>query len=278
MAAKNQYYDNYVLQNEVNNMYDTALLMSQFCTPDTSLQAEAGDKVNINVYDATSAAKVVGIGEGNDTFIKTTLAKKEYEVRMVQTGFQWYDDEARKDPMVPIVGTSKLGADLVNFMNKDIVSELMKATLYVKHETDYFGEFIDAVAKLTLDPLHAGNGDETLTPTDMCFALVNKKAVADIRKSMKDLLKYVEPYVRTGYIGTVAGVNIYVSNDIADDNIIIGHRSAVKLFTKKDVELEYERTDANTRLNSEFARQVYIPALYDPTKVCIINKTGAKAE
>ena len=108
----------------------------------------------------------------------------------------------------------------------------------------------------------------------MCFAIVNKKDVAKIRKSLKDQLKYVEAFARVGYVGTVAGVNLYVSNMAKEGSIVIGHRSGVKLITKKTVELERDR-EVNIRKNWAYARQVYIPVLYDPTKVAIINATGS---
>ena len=277
MATINKYYDNFVLQNEVNNMYDTALDMSQFCTPDTSLVGVAGDIVKINTYDATSAAEEVEPGVGNSKAITTTLATKQYQVKTVQSRFAWLDEEERRDPIVPVVGTRKLGADLVNKMNADIFAEFRKATLYQATTNDYFADFVDAVSKLTLDPLHGGNGDESLQPTDMCFALVNKTDVAAIRKSMKDMLKYVEAFVRTGYIGTVAGVNLYVSNSCKAGEIIVANRYAVRLFTKNGVELERDR-EVNIRKNWVYARQVYVPVLYDATKAIIINKTGAKEE
>lgn len=276
MAAINQYYENFVLQNEIQNMFDTSLNFAQFCTPDTSLTANAGDKIKINVYDATSAAEVVDLGAGNTKQIKTTLTTKEYEVKTVQTRFAWLDEEARRDPLIPVVGSRKLGADLFNKMNADIFAEFNKATLYQKSSGDYFNDFIDAVALLTLDPLHGGNGDEKLNPTEMCFALVNKADLASIRKSMKDELKYVEAFATTGYVGTVASVNIYVSNIVKKGEVIVAHRSGVKLFTKSAVSTEPDR-DVNERRNWMYARQTYVPALVDGTKVCIINATGAKA-
>lgn len=274
MAALNQYYDNFVLQNEIENMYNTQLNMAQFCTPDTSLVGVAGDIVKVNVYNATTAAEEVDLGVGNTGAITTTLQTKQYKVKTVQTRFAWLDEEERRDPYVPIVGSQKLGADLVNKMTSDIFGEFGKATLYHQNSGDYFADFIDAVSLLTLDPLHAGNGDETLDPTSMCFAIANKKEITKIRKSMKDQLKYVEAFARTGYIGTVAGVNLYVSNAAKDNEVIIGHRSAVKLITKKGVEFERDR-EVNIRKNWAYARQVYIPVLYDPTKVAIINATGS---
>ena len=87
MAAINQYYDNFVLQNEINNMYLTSLNMAQFCTPDTSLVGTAGDIVKVNVYDATTGAEEVDLGVGNTKAITTTLTTKEYKVKTVQTRF-----------------------------------------------------------------------------------------------------------------------------------------------------------------------------------------------
>ena len=77
MAALNQYYDNFVLQNEIENMYNTQLNMAQFCTPDTSLVGVAGDIVKVNVYNATTAAEEVDLGVGNTKAITTIILKKE---------------------------------------------------------------------------------------------------------------------------------------------------------------------------------------------------------
>ena len=85
MAALNQYYDNFVLQNEIENMYNTQLNMAQFCTPDTSLVGVAGDIVKVNVYSATSAAEEVDLGVGNTGAITTTLQTKQYKVLLGST-------------------------------------------------------------------------------------------------------------------------------------------------------------------------------------------------
>ena len=42
---------------------------------------------------------------------------------------------------------------------------------------------------------------------------------------------------------------------------------AVKLFIKKDVEVEQDR-DADTRTNSTYLRTAYVVALTDATKIC----------
>ena len=46
---------------------------------------------------------------------------------------------------------------------------------------------------------------------------------------------------------------------------------AVKLFMKKDVEVEQDR-DADTRTNSVYLRTAYIVALVDATQIAKISK------
>jgi hypothetical protein len=45
---------------------------------------------------------------------------------------------------------------------------------------------------------------------------------------------------------------------------------AVKLFLKKDIEVEQDR-DADTRTNSIYLRAAYVCALVDATKICKIT-------
>lgn len=266
----NQYYDNFVLQSEINNQFTTLLDLSQFCTPELQLTVAPGNILKVNVYDTTGEAEEVAMGEGNKGVIETTLVTKDYEVKMVQSKFAWHTEEENADPTVPVVGSQKVAASIVNKMRADIIAEFEKATLTVAPSGDYFADFIDAVAKLDLDSTRAEDGNESLDAGEMCFALVNKVDLAKIRKSMKDNLKYVEAFTEKGYVGTVAGVNIYVTDLAKEGEIIIGHRSAIKLITKSEVEIETDR-DADTRTNYLYGRQAYVAALYDATKVCLIK-------
>jgi hypothetical protein len=75
--------------------------------------------------------------------------------------------------------------------------------------------------------------------------------------------------VYNGQVGTIAGIPVIVSK--AADNAYVMSKDAVKLFIKKDVEVEQDR-DADTRTNSIYLRSAYICALVDATKVCKIVK------
>ena len=86
-----------------------------------------------------------------------------------------------------------------------------------------------------------------------------------MRKALKDDLKYVESFARTGYVGTVAGINLYTKKDAVAGTCIVGVKDAVTLFNKKGTEIEQQR-DANIRKNSIFSRKYYVAALTDETK------------
>ena len=100
--------------------------------------------------------------------------------------------------------------------------------------------------------------------------LISPAEKALFRKNLKSDLSYSEGYVRTGYIGTVCGVPVYVSKAIPAGKAFLATKEAVTLFIKKNVERELER-DANTRKNVEYIRKVALVALTDATKVVMIT-------
>ena len=165
------------------------------------------------------------------------------------------------------VGVRHMGTDMFNTVNKDIFAEFNKATLAVEAKTYGFGTFADAVAKLNLEQIEGVN----------IFGFVNAADMAAIRKALNEDLKYVESFARNGYVGTVAGVNLYTKKDAVAGTIIIGTKEAVTLFNKKGVEVEQvtannrSETAANTRLNTIFSRKYYLAALTDETKAVKIT-------
>ena len=94
--------------------------------------------------------------------------------------------------------------------------------------------------------------------------------MAKIRKALKDELKYVEAFARTGYVGTVGGINLYTKKDAVEGTVIIGTKEAVTLFNKKGTEVEQER-DSNIRQTSVYSRKYYLAALTDETKTVKIT-------
>ena len=97
--------------------------------------------------------------------------------------------------------------------------------------------------------------------------------MAKIRKALKDDLKYIEAFSKSGYVGTVAGINLYTKKNAVENTVIIGTKEAVTLFNKKGTEVEQER-DGNTRQNTVYSRKYYLAALTDETKAVKITVGG----
>lgn len=248
-------YPNHVLANEIEDQYNSHLDLMRFCTLDNSLVGVAGDTKKINVYRATDGTEKLTMGKGNTKNIEVSYAETEYKIQLAQNRFPYYDEEQMNDPLVVETGLRHMTTDMFNTTQADIYAEFLKATQSVTLSgTDYFSAFVDAVAMLP------GENQEELE----VFAFVHPNDKAAIRKALKDDLKYVEAYVRAGYIGTVAGVNLYTKADATEGTIAGGTRKAVTYFNKKGVEVEQER-DANTRLNEIYSRKYYLVALTDET-------------
>ena len=201
------------------------------------------------------------MGEGNTKNIEVQYSEKEYEILMAQNRFPYYDEELMRDPMVVDTGVRHMTTDMFNHTQTDIFTEFNKATQIVNAAAFDFGAFVDAVATLP------GEDQEERE----VFAFVHPNDKAAIRKALKDDLKYVEAYVRSGYIGTVAGVNLYVKQDAVEGTICGGTKKAVTYFNKRGVEVEQER-DANIRLNEIYSRKYYMVALTDENECFKIVK------
>lgn len=261
-------YDNFYLSNEVEDQFASHLNLQQFCTVDNSLVGTAGMKRKINVYKATDGTEKLAMGAGNTKSIKVSYTDEEYEILLAQNRFEYYDEQEMTDPMLVPVGVRHMGTDMFNTVNADIFAEFNKATLAVEATAFDFGAFADAVAKLNIES--TDNDPAVVAP--MTFGFVSPTDMASVRKNLKDDLKYVESFARTGYVGTVAGVNLYTKKNATAGTIIVATRQAVTLFNKKGVEIEQER-DADTRKNSIWSRKYYLAALTDATKAVKITAT-----
>lgn len=258
----NNVYENFFLSNEVEDQFNSHLDLQQFCTVDNTLEGTAGMKRYINVYSATNGTQKLAIGEGNTRSISVGHTQKEYTIQLAQNRFEYYDEEAMKDPMLVPVGVRHMGTDMFNTVNGDVYAEFAKATRILPVSNFDFAAFVDAQAMMKLENLE----DVSI------FAFVAPQDLAKIRKSLKDDLKYVEAFARNGYIGTVGGTNLYTKKDATPGSIYMATKEAVTIFNKKGVEIEQSpkgarsETAANVRLNTVFSRKYYLAALTDERK------------
>lgn len=269
-------YPNYVLENKFADQYQSYLDLMQFCTVDNSLTGTPGMKKKIRTYVATDGTETVAKGEGNTKSITASYTEKEYTIETLQNRFDWYDEDEMEDPLVVDKGLEHQAVDMFNTANKKAIAEFAKATQKVETAKFDFNCFVDAVA--SIKDLRISESTE-ITGLGV-FALVHKDDVAEIRKNLGELFKYVEAYARNGYIGTVAGVNIYTSALATKGEFAVATAKAVTYFHKKGAEAESSTRgsrsaeNANKRENTVFLRTFGIFALTDQNFIVKVVKSA----
>lgn len=261
----NTRYENFVIENQLKDQLATRMNLLNWATVNDRLQAEAGMKVKVKVYSATGAAETVAEGQGNTQSIEMSHADADYTVGTTQARFVYTDEDEMADPYLVEGGIRNLSDAITNAVNNDIIAEFGKAGRAVGYTgAPSFSGLVDAIALVDVKDDAAGGQDQERS----LFGLCNRNTKAALQKALKDDLKYVEAFVRTGYIGTVAGVNLYICDAVPDDTLYIATREAVTYFRKKNVETENERVP-NTRTNNLYGRVVGFAALTDDTKAVI---------
>lgn len=254
----NVIYPNTVLENKYNSILTTKLDLQRFMTIDNSLAVNAGMTKNVITKTATGAVDDLQMGQGNTNEVEVSTSTVPYTVGTTQGRFVYFDEEAMSDPAVVEAGLNGLAEKMVNSFVAKAVAEWEKGQVITVADFDFAG-VVDAIASMNLE-------DES-----GLFMLINPAEVAAFRKSLGDELKYSEGFVRTGYIGSVCGVPVYISKAVSAGKAILASKEAVTLFIKKDSEMEQER-DADHRKNSVYARKVSLVALTDATKVRVLEK------
>ena len=266
----NTAYENFFLSNEIEDQFNSHLDLQQFCTIDNSLEGIAGMKRIINTYRATDGTEKLTVGKGNTKSIEVSYTPEEYTIALAQNRFVYNDEDAMTDPNLVPVGMKHAGTDMFNTVNADIYAEFNKTGLVVNATAPNFDAFVDASSALDIENLE----DVTI------FGLVCPADMGRIRKALGEDLKYVESFARNGYVGSVAGVNLYTKKDATPGTIVVGTKEAVTIFTKKGTTVEQSTEgnrsaeDANVRKNTVFARKYYVVALTNEAKAVKITFAG----
>ena len=257
-------FDNEALEVKLENNLITRLDMNQFITLDWQLSEEPGMVKKVRVYSGTGAVEDLDMGDGNTGDIGSEFEETPYEVKVTQGRVPFYDEQAMNDPAAIDKAVQHLSEALTNDVTTKVVTELRKGTGNLA-SLDFDG-VVDAIAAMP---------DEV---NDDLYLLMNKKAYAALQKSSKQYISYVEDFVRRGYVGSIAGVPIYVSAAVSNGNpdaspavpevaeAFLAAKSAITCFMKKGVEVEQER-DADTRKTTIFGRNVKVIAATELGKI-----------
>ena len=263
----NKVYENFVLENKFEDLLTTKVDLSNYMTVDTSLTETPGMKKKIHKYTATGDVQDLAMGEGNTDTIESTFTEVEYEVGTTQARGIYHDEEAMTDPITVDNILRAMADKMTNDFTRKAIKEYGKASRVITcdFETKTANYFFDCV----VDALAMFGEDETgLT------LLISPVQQAYVRKQLGDNLKYVEGFVRTGYIGSVSGVPVVVSKAVPATQAYIVNNEAVRLFLKKGTEAEQDR-DKNKRINYLYLRKVALVALVDDTKIVALSKAQA---
>ncbi len=256
----NTVYPNKVLEFKAQDLLTTAINTRSLMTIDNTLSANAGMTKTINVYTYSGTAEEVAAGKGNTNRGSISYVGKDYTVKMVQQAFDYLDEDYMKDNT--IVDNMLKGANqvMVNKMTADFVAELGKATVAHSAATFGYDTIVDAISKLNLE-------DES-----KLYVVIPNAWKADLRKDEDYKSARMGEVIYNGQVGTICGIPVIATKALTNAAYVMTNE-AVKLFMKKDVEVEQER-DADTRTNSVYLRTAYICALEDATKICKVTKSA----
>ena len=262
----NTVYANKVIQAKAKDLLTTAVNTKNLMTIDNSLTQEAGMIKTINVYTYSGEAEELTAGNGNTASKRgsITYTGTDYTVKMVQQAFDYYDEDFMKDNT--IVDNMLKGANqvMVNKMTSDFMTECAKATLsqtFAKGGSISYDTIVDAISKLNLE-------DES-----GIFIVLPNAWKAALRKDNDYISARMGEVVYTGQVGTICGIPVIATKALTTAAYVMTEE-AVKLFMKKDVEVEQDR-DADKRKNCVYLRTAYVCALVDSTKIAKISEATA---
>jgi len=257
----NTVYANEVIEAKAKDLLTTYVNTRSMMEIDDSLTQEAGMTKTINLYTYSGEAETLNPGQGNTKRGSISYVPKNYEVKLVQEAFDYYDEDAMKDDT--IVENMLLGATQVmtNKMTSDFISAITSADITNKVTLTgdlSYDSIVDAISKINVE-------DESVL-----FVVIPNAWKAALRKDPDYTAARMGEVIFNGQVAQIAGIPVIATNALDDaKTAVVMSKEAVKLFMKKDVEVEQER-DADTRTNSVYLRATYLVALADATKICKI--------
>lgn len=253
----NTVFNNKIIEAKAKDLLTTSVNTRNLMTVDNSLAQGAGMVKTINVYTYTGTAEEVAAGKGNTNRGAISYVGNDYTVKMVQQAFDYTDEDFMKDNT--IVDNMLKGANqvMVNKMSSDFVAECAKASVAHTFTTFGYEAIVDGISKLNIE-------DES-----QLFVVIPNAWKADLRKDEDYKSARMGEVIYNGQVGTICGIPVIATNALEDAAYVMT-KEAVKLFLKKDVEVEQDR-DADTRTNSVYLRTAYICALVDATKICKLS-------
>lgn len=265
--ATNTVYDNKVLESVAKDLLTTSINARSLMTIDNDLTESAGMVKTINTYTYTGEAEELANGVGNTASKRGTISYtgKDYRVKLCQQAYDYTDEEAMKDSSI-VDGMMKGAVQVMtNKMTSDFISAITGSDVtlgvtFPKTGSLNYDIIVDAISTLNFE-------DES-----QLFILIPNTWKASLRKDEDYKSAMMGQVIYNGQVGTICGIPVIATKALTDKAFVMT-KEAVKLFIKKDVEVEPDR-NPDTRKNSVYLRATYLVALADATKICKISASA----
>lgn len=265
--ATNTVYDNKVLESVAKDLLTTSINARSLMTIDNDLTESAGMVKTINTYTYTGEAEELANGVGNTASKRGTISYtgKDYRVKLCQQAYDYTDEEAMKDSSI-VDGMMKGAVQVMtNKMTSDFISAITGSDVtlgvtFPKAGSLNYDTIVDAISTLNFE-------DES-----QLFILIPNTWKASLRKDEDYKSAMMGQVIYNGQVGTICGIPVIATKALTDKAFVMT-KEAVKLFIKKDVEVEPDR-NPDTRKNSVYLRATYLVALADATKICKISASA----
>lgn len=254
----NTVYENKVIEAKAKDLLTTSVNTRNLMTIDDELAETEGMTKTINVYTYEGTAEELAIGAKNGTRGKISYKGTDYTVKRVQQVFDYNDADFMKDNKIVDMMLKGANEVMVNKMTADFITEVEKATLSKEADVLSYDAIVDAISLLNKE-------DES-----EIFIVIPNAWKAELRKDEDYKTARMGEVIYNGQVGAIAGIPVIASNALTDAAYVMT-KEAVKLFMKKDVEVEQDR-DIEAKENTVVLTTYYICALADATQVCAITR------
>lgn len=255
-------FENKVIEAKATDLLTTSINARNLMTIDNTLAEAEGMTKVINVYTYTGAVEKLADGAKNSARGALSFVPHEYKVQRAQHTFDYTDSQFMTDNKVVDLSLKGANEILTNEMTADFYTECAKATKYVEFpdELDY-NSIVDAISEVGLE------NESNL------FVVIPNSWKAALRKSEDYKNARMGEVIYSGQVGTIAGIPVIATKAAAAEGYVMTNE-AVKLFMKKDVEVEQDR-DVETKTNTVVLSTYYVCALADNSKICRLVPMGS---
>lgn len=251
-------FENKIIEAKATDLLLTTINARNLMTVDNELAENEGMTKVVNVYSYTGSAEKLADGAKNSTRGALAFTGKEYKVQRAQHTFDYTDTQYMTDANVVDMSLKYANDILTNTMTQDFYTECAKCTKSVElTDTIGYNHIVDAISKVGLE-------QET-----NLFVVIPNAWKADLRKDEDYKAARMGEVIYSGMVGTIAGIPVIATNALTDVAYVMT-KEAVKLFMKKDVEVEQDR-DIETKENTVVLSAYYVCALADDSKICRIE-------